>query len=515
MGNYTPTPPPSTDLRAMSEYVHREFRRVGSTFADLGTDRTAREIAAGIVPIDKSYRELESPRYASLADCLAVLGSTSTLRSGRARILGIHTLSATQVIDRKNGIIEGEGIGSETAGTGTVLASAAGLAGSPVLEIKRCQGLVMRGLRIKGDSANKPSAAILLTSTAGDSPFNTDMHFDQIHIGSNGGFDDDNATQFTDGFVVDGTNTQGDQTLVTHLHVEGVTNSCFALNQAQNVLWTLVKPFFNSAKYGLTCGTRSVTVVSPFCQTLSEADWYLPADSTLTVINSGSELGGRLCKAVDGFRLTFLGGYWQARTASVTSNGRIVEVVSSTQGSITIEDFDFTTEGGYSGPALILYLRCAKGFIRLKNVTLPTTIDAFLDIATASAGHTRRLILENVTDSTGAQFNGNVFWKHGDVAPTFSLLTGQQERVLLTGSGTWDIGNTANGANEQKDFTVTGARLGDSVSYVGKTLGLPGWNLNGEVTGSDTVRVTARNDTGGASDPASMTVYLEVKQRNS
>jgi hypothetical protein len=276
------------------------------------------------------------------------------------------------------------------------------------------------------------------------------------------------------------------------------------------VLWSIDTATLNSATYGIECKTRHITAKNIFCQTISSADYYLPTDASLTVEGFGSELGGRLVKADDGFDITFRRGYFQNKTANVTASGRIIDLTSTTTGSITMEDVNIYSEGGYAGPTPTFYVRAAKALIRLKNVALPNAIDTFFDFTTASAGHTRHVILENVIDSTGAVFNGNFYWTHGDYAPTFSTeALGQQHKIVLTGSTTWNIPNTADGGVEPATVTVTGARVGDFASASLSTLPA-NWFLQATVTANDTVSVIAYNRTGGASDPGSGTLRAMV-----
>lgn len=69
----------------------------------------------------------------------------------------------------------------------------------------------------------------------------------------------------------------------------------------------------------------------------------------------------------------------------------------------------------------------------------------------------------------------------------------------LTGSVAWDPGSIANGAEEAKDVTVTGAVLGDYV--IGSfSLDVLDLILGCQVTSSDTVTCNLANNTGGAVD---------------
>lgn len=94
-----------------------------------------------------------------------------------------------------------------------------------------------------------------------------------------------------------------------------------------------------------------------------------------------------------------------------------------------------------------------------------------------------------------------------DVAALRSLFSG-----MLSGSDTWDPGSIADGDEEAKDVTVTGAALGDFV-LVSSSLDVADLVLTGQVTAADTVTVQLANNTGGAVDLGSGTVYVRVIPR--
>lgn len=79
----------------------------------------------------------------------------------------------------------------------------------------------------------------------------------------------------------------------------------------------------------------------------------------------------------------------------------------------------------------------------------------------------------------------------------------------LDGSATWDAGSIADGDEEVKEVTVTGAAIGD---FVLASLGVDVVDLAvaAQVTATNTVTVSLLNNTGGAIDLASTTVYVRV-----
>lgn len=85
---------------------------------------------------------------------------------------------------------------------------------------------------------------------------------------------------------------------------------------------------------------------------------------------------------------------------------------------------------------------------------------------------------------------------------------------LLTGSVTWDAGSIADGDEEVKEVTVTGAALGDFV-LASHGVDVADLAIVGAVTAADTVTLQLLNNTGGAIDLASTTAYCVVLPRAS
>ncbi len=79
----------------------------------------------------------------------------------------------------------------------------------------------------------------------------------------------------------------------------------------------------------------------------------------------------------------------------------------------------------------------------------------------------------------------------------------------LTGSDTWDPGSIADGAEEAKEVTVTGAALGDFVR-ASFSLDVVDLVLDAKVTAANTVTCVLANNTGGAIDLSSGTISVEV-----
>jgi len=74
---------------------------------------------------------------------------------------------------------------------------------------------------------------------------------------------------------------------------------------------------------------------------------------------------------------------------------------------------------------------------------------------------------------------------------------------------TWNAGEIANGAKEAKDVTVTGAVIGDH-AIASLSIDILDLVLDAQVTAADTVTCVLANNTGGAVNLASASVYVRV-----
>lgn len=82
----------------------------------------------------------------------------------------------------------------------------------------------------------------------------------------------------------------------------------------------------------------------------------------------------------------------------------------------------------------------------------------------------------------------------------------------LKASATWDAGSIADGDEEANEVTVMGAALGD-YAIASLSIDIADLVLDAQVTAADTVTCVLANNTGGAIDLASATVYVRVFKR--
>lgn len=84
----------------------------------------------------------------------------------------------------------------------------------------------------------------------------------------------------------------------------------------------------------------------------------------------------------------------------------------------------------------------------------------------------------------------------------------------IRASATWDPGSIADGNEEAKDVTVTGAELGD-YAVASFSLDVTDLVLDAQVTAANVVTCVLANNTGGAVDLAEGTVYVRLIKRTS
>ena len=77
---------------------------------------------------------------------------------------------------------------------------------------------------------------------------------------------------------------------------------------------------------------------------------------------------------------------------------------------------------------------------------------------------------------------------------------------------TWDAAEIAVGAMEAKDVTVTGAVAGDQ-AVASLSIDIVDLTLDAQVTTADTVTCVLENNTAGAVDLDSVTIYVRVFKR--
>ena len=93
-----------------------------------------------------------------------------------------------------------------------------------------------------------------------------------------------------------------------------------------------------------------------------------------------------------------------------------------------------------------------------------------------------------------------------------STYYGQSVTKFAIASETKDWGSVSDGDEATEDVTVTGAQLGD-FAFASMSIDTTDITLTATVTAADTVTAVLANNTGGAIDLASATLYIMVIPR--
>jgi hypothetical protein len=162
-----------------------------------------------------------------------------------------------------------------------------------------------------------------------------------------------------------------------------------------------------------------------------------------------------------------------------------------------------------------------KGTTLLSATTVALNSNADTTLYTVPTG--KRCILSHAILVAGADAGATTTISIGqdgaetDFIPAMLLsnLDAQYDAVILEppgtlyGSATWDAGSIADGDEEAKEVTVTGAALGD-YAIASLSIDIADLVLDAQVTAANTVTCILANNTGGAIDLASATVKVKV-----
>src|SRR5687768_16459120 len=360
----------------------------------------------------------DAPAIQALIDSL---GDASSMRSATLFFpAGEYRIDATIEINLKALYLIGVGAGSSRMLQGSVL-KWGGSAGRPMVRFRQCWHAGVERMRFMGNSRALPSAAIDIFTGERDSPRNTQLAFRDIWIGSYSSFDTDNATQFVSGIITSGENAQGDQSLMEHVCIQGVTDYGIRLANSQNVLWRLSNLLINAGltARGISTAARHTMVQNVFFQT-NGVDIEVTNDASIDVYSMGSEISGRLLHAPAGCRASFRGGYWQSSSNTSRDNN----VIDVTDATLRFEDFGLTRTGSYRGSGEKCRMRGRYAVFIGSSVGLPVAPPAFLDLATTGSGQRRRIEWGGL--ASGSFVNE---WAHGDAGmPNFRTARVDQRR---------------------------------------------------------------------------------------
>lgn len=409
----------------------------------------------------------------ALQNWIDAIGDTTAVRGGAFEWPneGAAYINDTLEIDRKSAVFR-------SAGSGKIGSQAAlrwdGIAGIPMIEIKRCQALHAEFPRFIGKPAAKPSCALKLTATIGDSPANSANIYHRILIG--GTFDGVGTTGFTNGVIIDGDNILNDQSQIRHLSVENVVDACVIIGQSQNTFWRFGTCVFNNAAIGIRNASRWVTIEDAFFATIVSCA-ELTNDGNLRFDKFGAEGCNQIAKGTSGSSLVINDGYFQSDVALLAAvSNRVIDIST---GGFYLEigsNFQFTRANAGWTPGLEK-IRVRGTDVRVKvgpgvywvdstsNAWTNTTAYVVNDLVT-NGRHQYICTVSGTSAGAGGPtgtgtgiVDGSVTWNHfnGDQAHLDVTTTnaGDTRQVWwLDNYNTWMHGDTTT-LGEHTDFTGT------------------------------------------------------------
>ena len=345
---------------------------------------------------------------AAWQNCINAFGATTLVASGQLvpPMGGTSVISDTILFDRKAIFFNGPGVGTSGNAQYGFAFRWNGVAGAPMFRIKRCQFLVISRVRFIGKSSAKPSCAIELLVTSGDTPINSNIGLEHIWIGG-GLLDAVNTTAFTNGIVTAGDDQQNDQSYMRHIHIENVDDACIDITDPQNTLWHIDTVTLNNAACGIRMASRWVKVENISMATITNC-YEIVSDGGMEVEEHGSEGCSRLLYSLSAQQFFIRGGYFQSSAASLPGDNAIINV-STLEFELNIEGFHFTRSGGgiSAGQEKI---KVRGSDLRINLAPSMVWVDdgleiEHLDIDTSNAANTAR-----VWWGKNAYFN---YWVHG------------------------------------------------------------------------------------------------------
>lgn len=138
-------------------------------------------------------------------------------------------------------------------------------------------------------------------------------------------------------------------------------------------------------------------------------------------------------------------------------------------------------------------------------------------VTRTAAGTYTATLADSFVEYLGAKFDFNanssspvdLFGQTYDVSMSGKTIKFKLLAKALTGSATWDVADLADGAQESKDITVTGAALGD-IAIGSMGVDVVDLIVTANVTATNTVTLVAANETGGNVNLASTTARAMV-----
>lgn len=280
-------------------------------------------------------------------------------------------ISSTITIKNKSVMLMGMGWGNSSLTPTHSFLKWNGSAGIPMVKIYDGFGGGLENLRLIGKSTAKPSAAVEISQSGGTGT-NACSYLRRLWIGKLYGEDGDNANQFTNGIVFSGT-INGDSNIIEHIRITGCDTTGMDFQNPNASDTHLDGVYIQSCATGIKT-KASLIGTNVLITNSTTVDIQLETAGKFSCMDFVSESSARMCNfGGESCKLIIRGGSWQAMSASVAGDGRIIDTGTHDEWIIDLQDFSLQFQGGYSG---------ATPLIRAYDTAASTTTGFFRCVGT-------------------------------------------------------------------------------------------------------------------------------------
>jgi hypothetical protein len=262
---------------------------------------------------------------------------------------GGYTISETLLISSIGLTLKGEGWGnSKNPRSGTWI-KWNGPAGISMIKFLQTWNAGLDNLRLIGNSAAKPYAALELADTQTDA-FNFTM-LNRVFIGPLSGYDTDAVNQFKNGIVASGL-INGDSNTFIQVHIENCDDVGFDIQNPNFTGTHCVGLYINFCPIGLKIELATISGDNWFFGAITDTCFRLLNGSKVMVTNFMSESCARAATFHPSYgagKLLLPGGAWQVMN-TIAADGRVIDTGTAVGWNINLDNFSLQPSAGYTGP---------------------------------------------------------------------------------------------------------------------------------------------------------------------
>jgi hypothetical protein len=262
---------------------------------------------------------------------------------------GGYTISDTLLISSIGLSLKGEGWGNSKSPRSGTWIKWNGSAGIAMIKFLQTWNAGLDNIRIVGNSAARPSAAVEFADAATDSfVYNT---MNRVFIGPLSGYDTDQANQFENGIVASG-NINGDSNTFTHVSIVNCANVGFDIQNPNFTGTNCDGLFINYCAIGLKIRLATISGSNWFFGGHTDTCFRLLDGCKVMATSFMSEQCARIATFDPGYgsgKLWLPGGAFQVMNA-IAADGRVIDTGSAVGWNIDLDNFTLQMSAGYTGP---------------------------------------------------------------------------------------------------------------------------------------------------------------------